>query len=84
MDRQKELTKYVESMCDEVWKELEFSYNNSYQASVEMAPFEALYGWQCRTTLFWSQIGDSQLFGLDVLKDAEEQVQMIRENLKIA
>jgi hypothetical protein len=32
----------------------EFSYNNSYQASIEMAPFESLYGRQCRTRLLWS------------------------------
>jgi hypothetical protein len=49
-----------------------------------MAPFEALYGWQCRTLLFWSQIGESHVFGTDVVKDAEKQVQMIRENLKIS
>jgi transposase InsO family protein len=46
----------------------EFSYNNSYQASIEMALYEALYGWQCRTPLFWSQTGESQVFGLKVLK----------------
>jgi transposase InsO family protein len=62
----------------------EFPYSNIYQASIKMAPFEALYRWQCRTTLFWSQMGESQVFGLEVLKDAERQVQMIRENLKIA
>jgi hypothetical protein len=62
----------------------EFSYNNSYQASIEMAPFEALYGRQCRTPLFWSQTGESQVFGLEVLKDAEKQVHMIRDNLKVA
>jgi hypothetical protein len=61
-----------------------FSYNNSYQASIEMAPFEALYGRQCRTPLFWSQTGESQVFGLEVLKDAEKQVHMIRDNLKVA
>jgi hypothetical protein len=48
-----------------------------------MAPFEALYGRQCRTPLFWSQTGERQVFGLEVLKDAERQVQMIRENLRI-
>jgi transposase InsO family protein len=37
----------------------EFSYNNSYQASIKMAPYEALYGRQCRTPLFWSQTGES-------------------------
>jgi hypothetical protein len=63
---------------------IEFSYNNSSQASIEMALFEALYGWQCRTPLFWSQAGESQVFGPEVLKDAEKQVQMIRENLKVA
>jgi hypothetical protein len=62
----------------------EFSYNNSYQASIEMAPFEALYGRQCRTPLFLSQTGESQVFGPEVLRDAEKQVQMIRENPKIA
>jgi hypothetical protein len=50
----------------------EFSYNNSYMASVEMAPYEALYGRYCRTPLFWSQTGESQVFGLEVLKDAEK------------
>jgi hypothetical protein len=49
-----------------------------------MAPYEALYGRQCRTTLFWSQTEESQIFGPEVLKDAETQVQMIQENLKIA
>jgi hypothetical protein len=63
---------------------VEFSYNNSYQASIEMAPYEALYGWQCRTSLFWSQTGESQVFGSEVLKDAEKQVQMVHESLKVA
>jgi hypothetical protein len=49
-----------------------------------MAPFEALYGRQCRTPLFWSQTRESQVFGLEVLMDTEKQVQMLRENLKIA
>jgi hypothetical protein len=49
-----------------------------------MAPFEALYGPKCRTPLFWNQTGKSQVFGPDVLKDAEKKVRMIRYNLKIA
>jgi hypothetical protein len=61
-----------------------FSYNNSYQASIKMAPYEALYGRQCRTPLFWSQTGESQVFRPKVLKDAEKQVQMVRESLKVA
>jgi hypothetical protein len=61
-----------------------FWYNNSYQANIEMAPYEALYGRQCRTPLFWSQTGVSQVFRPEVLKDAEKQVQMVRESLKVA
>jgi hypothetical protein len=62
----------------------EFSYNNSYQASLQMAPFEALYGRKCRTPLNWSETGESQIFGPDIIKEAEEQVQLIRNRLKAA
>ena len=62
----------------------EFSYNNSYQASLQMAPFEVLYGRKCRTPLNWSETGERPLFGPDVINEAEEKVRIIRENLKIA
>jgi hypothetical protein len=62
----------------------EFSYNNSYQASLKMAPFDALYGRRCRTLLNWSEAGERTLFGPNIVKDAEEKVQVIRENLKLA
>jgi transposase InsO family protein len=45
----------------------EFSYNNSYQASLKMAPFEALYGRRCRTPLNWSEAGERTLFGPDLV-----------------
>jgi hypothetical protein len=51
-----------------------FSYNNNYQASIEMASYEALYEQQCRNPLFWSQTGESQVFGPEVLKVVENQV----------
>ena len=60
----------------------EFSYNNSYQSSLQMAPFETLYGKKCRTPLNWSETGEGKLFGPDTLREAEEQVQLIRERLK--
>ena len=60
----------------------EFSYNNSYQPSLQMAPFEALYGRKCRTPLNWSESGDSQIFGVDTLRVAEEQVLLICEDRK--
>ena len=49
-----------------------------------MTPFEALYGRKCRTLLFWNQMGETQVFGPDVLRDVEEQVRMIRDNLRVA
>jgi hypothetical protein len=61
----------------------EFSYNNSYQASL-MSPFQALYGRSCRTPLQWDQPGEKQVFGPDILLEAEENIKMVRENLKTA
>jgi hypothetical protein len=61
----------------------EFSYN-SYQQSLKMAPFEALYGRKCKTLLFWDQTGKSQVFGTDVLRNTEDQVRVIHENLRVA
>ena len=62
----------------------EFSYNNSYQASLKMAPFEALYGRRCRTPLIWDEVGDCQLFGPDLTMDSEEKFKLIRDRLKVA
>jgi hypothetical protein len=61
----------------------EFSYNNSYQESLKMAPFEMLYGRRCRTPLFWSETGERKVFGPDMLQEAEKQVRMVRENLRV-
>ncbi|WVZ80551.1 hypothetical protein U9M48_028019 [Paspalum notatum var. saurae] len=69
---------------DECLPLAEFAYNNSYQKSLEMAPFEALYGRRCRTPLNWSEPGESVTFGLDLVTQAEEQVKFIHENLKRA
>jgi hypothetical protein len=62
----------------------EFSYNNSYQSSLKMAPFEALYGRRCRTPLNWSQAGEREIFGPDLVLEAEEKVRVITKNLEAA
>jgi transposase InsO family protein len=59
----------------------EFSYNNSYQESLKMAPFEMLYGRRCPTPLFWSETGEWKVFGPDILQEAEKQVLIVREKL---
>jgi hypothetical protein len=71
-----------------VWEKslsyVKFSYNNSYQASLKMAPFEALYGRKCRTLLMWSEVGERTIFGPSTIVKAEENVAKIKENMKIA
>jgi transposase InsO family protein len=60
----------------------EFSYNNSHQAKLKMSPFQALYGRNYRTPLHLDQPGEREVFGLDILLEAEENIRMIQENLK--
>jgi hypothetical protein len=62
----------------------EFSYNNNYQFSLKMAPFEALYGRRCRTPLNWSQAGEREIFGPDLVLEAEDKVRVIKKNLEAA
>jgi hypothetical protein len=55
----------------------EFSYNNSYQESLKMAPFEMLYGCRCQTPLFWNEMGEWKVFRPNILQEAEKQVYMV-------
>jgi hypothetical protein len=62
----------------------EFSYNNSYRSSPQMAPFEVLYGQRCRTPLSWSETGERKIFGPDLVTEAEDKIKIIQANLKVA
>ncbi|GJU97734.1 reverse transcriptase domain-containing protein [Tanacetum coccineum] len=63
---------------------VEFSYNNSYHSSVKCAPFEALYGRKCRTPIAWAEVGESKLFGPDIVQETTDKIVQIRERLKAA
>ena len=52
----------------------QFSYNNSYQASINMSPYEALYGRDCRTPLNWSKVGERRFYGNKKVNEAEEKL----------
>jgi len=68
----------------ESWLPLaEFSYNNSYQESIKMAPFEALYGRKCRTPLNSVEPGERRYYGIDFVNEAEKKVQIIQQHMKV-
>jgi hypothetical protein len=69
---------------NDCWPLAEFCYNNSYQESIRMAPFEALYGKKCRTPPNWVEVGDRGHFGPDFIKEAREQVCTIQGHMKAA
>jgi hypothetical protein len=60
----------------------EFSYNNSDQESLKMAPFEVLYKCRCHTALNWVELGEKVIFGPDLVEEAKVIVHHIQHNLK--
>ncbi|GJZ92179.1 putative reverse transcriptase domain-containing protein [Tanacetum coccineum] len=63
---------------------VEFSYNNSYHASIKAVPFEALYGRKCRSPVCWSEVGDSQLTGPEMIRGTTEKIVQIKNWLLTA
>ncbi|XP_070015151.1 uncharacterized protein [Nicotiana sylvestris] len=63
---------------------IEFSFINSYHSSIQMAPYEALYGRRCRSPIGWFDVGEFGLYGPDLVQQAIEKVKFIRERLLTA
>ncbi|GKD25401.1 putative reverse transcriptase domain-containing protein [Tanacetum coccineum] len=63
---------------------VEFSYNNSYHASIKAAPFEALYGRKCRSPVCWAKVGDVQLTGPEIIHETTKKIVQIRQRLQAA
>ncbi|WRX07830.1 Integrase zinc-binding domain - like 2 [Theobroma cacao] len=63
---------------------VEFAYNNSFQTSIQMAPFEALYGRRCRSPIGWLEVGERKLLGPELVQDATEKIRMIRQRMLTA
>ena len=70
------------------WEEhlplVEFAYKNSYQVSIQMEPYEALYGRPCRSPLCWTEVGESSITGPDLIRDTSKKVSLIRQRLLMA
>jgi hypothetical protein len=70
------------------WEEflplVEFTYNNNYQSTIKIAPFEFLYGRPCRMPLSWDHLEDRVLVGPEAIQEMEEKIQTIRQRIKEA
>ena len=70
------------------WEEhlplVEFAYNNSYQGSIQMAPYEALYGRPCRSLICWTKVGESSITGPDLIRDTLEKLGLIHKHFLMA
>ena len=70
------------------WEEhlplVEFAYNNIYQASRQMTPYEELYGRPCRSPICRTEVGESSITGPDMIRDTFEKVSLIRQRLLMA
>jgi len=62
----------------------DFPYNNSYQSTIGMPPFEALYGKKCRSPICWEEVGDRRIFGPGLIQEATEKIKLIKERMKAA
>ncbi|GJZ01529.1 putative reverse transcriptase domain-containing protein [Tanacetum coccineum] len=62
----------------------EFSYNNSYHASIKAAPYEALYGRKCQSPVCWAEVGEAQLTGLELIQETTEKIVLIKQRMQAA
>ncbi|GJW87266.1 putative reverse transcriptase domain-containing protein [Tanacetum coccineum] len=63
---------------------VEFSYNNSYHASIKAAPFEALYGRKCRSPICWAEVGEVQLTSPEIVQETTEKIVQIKQRMQAA
>jgi len=63
---------------------VEFIYNNIYQAIIETAPYEALYGRRYWTSMCWEEVGDRQLIGSKLVQITLEKIKIIKNRMKAA
>ncbi|GKD87584.1 putative reverse transcriptase domain-containing protein [Tanacetum coccineum] len=62
----------------------EFSYNNSYHASIKAAPYKALYGRKCRSPVCWAEVGEAQLTGPEMIQETTEKIVLIKQKIQAA
>nr|GEW66891.1 reverse transcriptase domain-containing protein [Tanacetum cinerariifolium] len=70
--------------CERHLPLVEFSYNNSYHASIKATPFEALYDRKCRSPVCWAEVEDAQLTGLKLIHETTEKIVQIKQGIQAA
>ena len=60
---------------------VEFSYNNSYHASIGMPPYEALYGRKCRSPVYWEEVGERKMLGPELVQQTKEAGETYQEKV---
>jgi hypothetical protein len=60
---------------------VKFAYNNSYQASIDMGPYETLYGQKCRSLVCWYKVGERRLMGPKLIQITLDKIKVIRDKL---
>nr|GEZ09297.1 hypothetical protein [Tanacetum cinerariifolium] len=63
---------------------VEFSYNNSYHASIKAAPFEALYGRKYRSPVCWNEVGEFHITGPEIVQETIEKIIQIKQRMQAA
>ena len=92
MERVNRVLEYLLRLCiidfGGTWEDhlplVEFAYNNSYQATIGMAPFEALYGRPCRSPTCWWESTDKLILGPNMIRETSEKIDLIRRRMKTA
>nr|GEX09618.1 putative reverse transcriptase domain-containing protein [Tanacetum cinerariifolium] len=62
----------------------EFSYNNSYHASIKAAPYKALYGRKCQSPVCWAKVGEAQLTGPELIQETTKKIVLIKQRIQAA
>ncbi|GKG27799.1 putative reverse transcriptase domain-containing protein, partial [Tanacetum coccineum] len=63
---------------------VEFSYNKSYHASIKAAPFKALYGRKCRSPVCWTEVGEAQILGPELIQETTKKIIQIKQRMQSA
>jgi hypothetical protein len=63
---------------------VKFTYTNSFQATIGLAQYEALYGRKCRSLLYWDEVGEKYLIGPEMIQDMKDKISIIRRRMLTA